>query len=79
MAQVRGYERTEIAKPLRKHRALDRLFDLPAAERPWTDARGPKNISGQLHITQATRPHLWQRWIDFSEGDARNNRRRRNN
>jgi hypothetical protein len=34
MAQVRGYERTEIAKPLRKHRALDRLIGLPAAERP---------------------------------------------
>jgi hypothetical protein len=29
MAQVRGYERTEIAKQLRKHCALDRLFDLP--------------------------------------------------
>jgi hypothetical protein len=26
MAQVRGYERMKIAKPLRKHRALDRRF-----------------------------------------------------
>jgi hypothetical protein len=26
MAQVRGYERTEIAKPLRKRRALDTLL-----------------------------------------------------
>ena len=31
MAQVPGYERTEIAKPPRKHRALDRRF--------WSAAR----------------------------------------
>ena len=58
MPQVPGYERIrkEIAKQLRKHRALDRLIGLHVAERPWDRLEAPKNISGQGHITQPTRP-----------------------
>ena len=58
MAQVRGSGRIprEIAKQLRKHRALDRLIRLPAAERPESHCHEAKIYAiSEANARQATR------------------------